>query len=215
MEMIKSALEITRNVAAYHVGEDAEAKYERAEIRRLVHALYELMALQLSFPPGERDVNQVHLLVGDERRALLAVRDRVPAVSVWLTRLIAKAKAEERLDVSSVSLIDAKIHTMVGAYMGANKLVRTPMPFPYVQMVNVLLFIMIYTLPFTFAHRRAHDCPSRAPRTDAPASGLKGRRSVRARTARRAEAVRRGGSESHAQMAGTREPGHEEGGDAR
>ncbi|KAJ1620270.1 Bestrophin/UPF0187 [Pavlovales sp. CCMP2436] len=42
---------------------------------------------------------------------------------------------------------------MVGAWMGADKLVQTPVPYPYVQMLNALLFAYIYTVPFCLAHR--------------------------------------------------------------
>lgn len=150
-DLIKGVRELTRNIAAYHEGEKPEDVEERAELRRLVNMLYELMAQHLQFQKGHRNVNAIRMMKKEERTRLRPVTNRVQVVAAMLTQRVAKNVREGKLSTTAMILIDNKINSMVESWMGADKIVKTPLPYPYVQMLNALLFIYVYTVPFTFA----------------------------------------------------------------
>jgi len=49
-------------------------------------------------------------------------------------------------------LIDPHISNIVASWTGADKVKRTPLPYPYVQLLNLVLGVWVFSLPLTLAH---------------------------------------------------------------
>jgi ion channel-forming bestrophin family protein len=137
--------DLARQTAAYI--DDAKT---RADLARLIPAFFWLAAQTLRRdrtlgPDAER------LLTAEERAALEPVTFRAPVVTAWMTaRLRAEATAG-RLAEQRLQAFDVNLTALNDALGGAERILRTPIPFAYAQHIKIFVVLFCFSAPFVMA----------------------------------------------------------------
>jgi putative membrane protein len=142
--MVNRTRDIARQVVMYI--DDAAI---RADLARLIPAFYFLGAQTLrkdrSFGPAER------LLTDTERAALEPITFRAPVVTAWIgERLRAEANAG-RLSEQRLFALDTNLTAFNDALGGAERILRTPIPFAYAQHIKIFVVLFCFSSPFVMA----------------------------------------------------------------
>jgi predicted membrane chloride channel (bestrophin family) len=93
------------------------------------------------------------MITPNESQVLTPLRNRVSIVAQWLAFRLSESARAGRLSRNDLRLIEGRLSDFVRAWSGAERLVSTPMPYPFVQVLNALLLAYVWSAPFTFAHR--------------------------------------------------------------
>lgn len=138
--------DLTRQASVYITGDDAEARAARTDLRRLVLAWNGLLRQHLR---KERDLAALGaLLTPAERQALEGIRVR-PCVAVqWASARLADCARAGRLTEQRLQLMDANLTALIDAWGGAERIMKTPVPFAYAQHIKTFLALFCFTVPF-------------------------------------------------------------------
>lgn len=147
---VNRSRDLARQAAAYiEGGEEAEA--ERREVARLLSMFFALLRQYLR---KERDLGALGMeLSAEEKAALEPLPVRPTLASVWITRLIAKSAREGRLSREKLHLMDANVTQLVDIWGGAERIMRTPIPFAYAQHIKSFLMLFCFTAPFAMVEQ--------------------------------------------------------------
>ncbi|HWO23447.1 MAG TPA: bestrophin family ion channel [Kofleriaceae bacterium] len=138
------ARDLARQIGAYI--EDAEA---RAALCRLIPAFYWVAAQTLRKEASLG--NAERLLTPDEQAAMSGVTFRAPLVTQWIsTRLRAEAAAG-RLSEARLQVFDGNLTALNDALGGAERILRTPIPFAYAQHIKIFVVLFCFSAPFVLA----------------------------------------------------------------
>jgi putative membrane protein len=137
--------DLARQTAAYI--DDATV---RADLARLIPAFFWLAAQTLRKERGFGP-HAERLLTDSERAALDPITFRAPVVTGWISsRLRAEASAnrlaEQRLQSFELNLIS--LNDSLG---GAERILRTPIPFAYAQHIKIFVVLFCFSAPFVMA----------------------------------------------------------------
>jgi len=142
--IVNRSRDLARQVAAYL--EDPEA---RAAFRRLIPAFYWLAAQTLrrrpDFGPAEP------ALSAEQRRALDGVAFRAPMLTRWMAELLRTEAAAGRLPEPRLQLLDANLTAFNDALGGAERILKTPIPFAYAQHIKLFVVLFCFSTPFVMA----------------------------------------------------------------
>jgi len=142
--IVNRSRDLARQVAAYL--DDAEA---RAAFRRLIPAFYWLAAQGLrrrtELGPAE------HLLTAEQRSALDGVTFRAPLATRWMTELLRGEAGAGRLGEQRLMLLDANLTSFNDSLGGAERILKTPIPFAYAQHIKLFVVLFCFTAPFAMA----------------------------------------------------------------
>jgi ion channel-forming bestrophin family protein len=142
--MVNRTRDLARQAGAYL--EDAEA---RAELRRLIPAFYWLAAQTLRKQPTLG--NAERLLTADERAALAGVTFRAPLVTRWISDRLRAEAAAGRLSEARLQLLDGNLTSFNDSLGGAERILRTPIPFAYAQHIKIFVVLFCLSAPFVLA----------------------------------------------------------------
>jgi len=153
--MVRSCRDMMRVIASYCEGDDEVSQIERAELRRLINMIFALARQHLELPPSRRDltVATMSMVTPNEAKVLKRVRNRVSIAGQWFSFRVNESVRAGRLSKMDVRLIEEHLSSLLAAWQAADKIVHTPLPYPYVQMLNILLVLFVFSAPFTFANR--------------------------------------------------------------
>jgi len=170
-DMVLSTQEMMRLISAYSEGDEEEAQVERAELRRLINMLYAVAREHIE-PTKRRmccstgcgmccstghgasnSLEHLSMITPSESEVLEPITNRVSIVAQWFAFRLSESVRVGRMSRNDVRVVDSRVHDFVRAWAGCARLVSTPVPYPYVQMLNLLLLFYVYSAPFTFAHR--------------------------------------------------------------
>jgi ion channel-forming bestrophin family protein len=118
----------------------------RAALARLVPAFYWLAAQTLRKEPGFGRAEP--LLTDEERRALDGVGFRTPLVTRWMADRLRDEAAAGRLTEPRLQLLDANLTAFNDALGGAERILRTPIPFAYAQHIKIFVALFCFSSPF-------------------------------------------------------------------
>lgn len=142
--IVNRSRDLARQVAAYI--EDAEA---RAAFRRLIPAFYWLAAQTLrrraALGPAER------VLTSEQRSALDGIAFRAPVATRWMTEQLRAEAAAGRLGEQRLQLLDANLTAFNDALGGAERILKTPIPFAYAQHIKIFVVLFCFSAPFAMA----------------------------------------------------------------
>jgi len=138
--------DLARQAASYVEGDSAEAAAARREIRRHIVLFYALLRQHLR---KERDLGTLGVPTSDEERAALAdVTVRPCLAAYWLSAGLMKTMKAGFLSEERLQLMDANVTTLVESWGGAERIMRTPIPFAYAQHIKSFLTLFCFTAPF-------------------------------------------------------------------
>jgi putative membrane protein len=146
---VNRSRDLARQAAAYIDG--SAGADERREIARLLSVFYALLRQYLR---KERDLDALGAPISAEERAALEPLAVRPALaSVWLTRVLAKSAREGRISAEKLHFMDANVTALVDIWGGAERILKTPIPFAYAQHIKSFLMLFCFTAPFAMVEQ--------------------------------------------------------------
>jgi ion channel-forming bestrophin family protein len=138
------ARDLARQVGAYV--EDAEA---RAALCRLIPAFYWVAAQTLRKAASLG--NAERLLTADEQAAIAGATFRAPLVTKWISARLRAEAAAGRLSEARLQAFDGNLTALNDALGGAERILRTPIPFAYAQHIKIFVVLFCFSAPFVLA----------------------------------------------------------------
>src|SRR5262249_35867263 len=87
--------------------------------------------------------------ISDEERAALAdVVVRPCLAAYWLSEALMRCRKAGRLSEEQLRLMDANVSAFFDMWGGAERIMRTPIPFAYAQHIKSFLTLFCFTVPF-------------------------------------------------------------------
>jgi ion channel-forming bestrophin family protein len=143
---VNRARDLVRQTASYVEGDDADAAAGRREVRRHVVLLYALLRQYLR---KERDLGMLGVPISDEERVALAdIAVRPCLAAYWLTEALMKSRKAGRISEERLKLMDANVSAFLDMWGGAERIMRTPIPFAYAQHIKSFLTLFCFSVPF-------------------------------------------------------------------
>ncbi|MFT3774840.1 MAG: bestrophin family protein [Minicystis sp.] len=144
--IINRSRDIVRQSLCFIEGEDEEVRRSRRAIQRYVMMFYGLLRQYLR---AERDLDDVGIeLTAAERAALEPAAVRPNLAVVWMTEEFTKHLRAGRLSEQRMQLIDGNITAFVDYWGGAERIMRTPVPFAYAQHIKSFLTLFCLSAPW-------------------------------------------------------------------
>jgi putative membrane protein len=144
--IINRSRDIIRQSAILIEGDGEEVAASRRAIRRYVNMFYGLLRQYLR---GERNLDEVGVeLTAEERAALEPAAVRPNLAVLWLTEEIVKNARAGRLTEQRLQLMDANVTAFVDYWGGAERIMKTPVPFAYAQHIKSFLTLFCFTAPW-------------------------------------------------------------------
>lgn len=142
--MVNRTRDLARQVGAYVA--DPEA---RAALARLIPAFYWVAAQTLRKQPTLGQAER--LLTADEKAALAGVTFRGPLVTRWIADRLRAEAAAGRLSDVRLQMLDTNLTSLNDSLGGAERILRTPIPFAYAQHIKIFVVLFCFSAPFVLA----------------------------------------------------------------
>jgi putative membrane protein len=143
---VNRARDLVRQASSYIDGDDEGAAAARRDVRRHVVLLYALLRQYLRH---ERELATLGVpLTDDERSALHDVVARPNLAVHWLTAELMGSLRAGRLSEQRLQLMDGNVTALVDCWGGAERIMRTPIPFAYAQHIKSFLLLFCLSAPF-------------------------------------------------------------------
>jgi len=114
------------------------------DLQRQLCACYGLIRLHLR---DQRDLTGVNL-TAEERSALEPLKNRHIVYLGWITRRLQEAHKAGTIDNMTYLAMDGNLTSLMDQLGGAERIVRTPIPFAYAQHIKGFLFLFCFSVPF-------------------------------------------------------------------
>lgn len=138
--MVNRTRDLARQIACWVDDERA-----RAELVRLVTLFYAVAAMTLR---RERDLSKLgERITAEERAALEPLNHRTPVVIAW----IGKRAASHLQNEQRLFAIDQNLTALNDCLGGAERILKTPIPFAYAQHIKTFVMLFVFTAPFAMA----------------------------------------------------------------
>lgn len=140
--MVNRTRDLARQIGMY-----VEDPAARAALGKLVPAFYWLAAQTLRRQPTE--LGRAGELLDDvQRRTLDGVTFRAPVVLRWIGERLRGEAAAGRLSEQRLHMLDANLTALNDALGGAERILRTPIPFAYAQHIKIFVVLFCFSAPF-------------------------------------------------------------------
>jgi putative membrane protein len=143
--IVNRSRDFARQAAAWLI-DDASF---RADLRRLLVAMVALIHQRLR---KETDLSPLATwLSEDERKRLEPLGARALTVATWLSQRLAERAKNGQLSEQRLQAMDANLTALVDAMGGAERIVKTPVPFAYAQHIKIFVSLFCLTVPFAMS----------------------------------------------------------------
>jgi putative membrane protein len=140
--LVNNCRDLSRQSGAYLAGSSPEV---RARVRRQVIALYGTIRHYLR---RETDLADLADVLDDAERRALAAHSAPPLlVASWLTETFAAEHRAGRLSPQELQLLDATLGDVIDLWGGAERILKTPVPFAYAHHIKGFLTLFCITSP--------------------------------------------------------------------
>jgi len=144
--IVNRSRDIVRQAAHLIDGDGEEVAESRREIRRYVVMYYGLLRQYLR---AQRNLDEVGVELTEAERAALEPAVVRPNLAVlWLTAEIMKNLRAGRLTEERMRQMDANVTALVDNWGGAERIMRTPVPFAYAQHIKSFLTLFCLSAPW-------------------------------------------------------------------
>ena len=143
---VNRARDLVRQATSFIEGDDALGRGHRREIARQTVLFYALLRQYLR---KERELENLGVPLDEAERAALreaAVRPNLAAH--WLTARLVRAQRDGRLSEEKLRLMDNNITSFLDSWGGAERIMKTPIPFAYAQHIKSFLTLFCVSAPF-------------------------------------------------------------------
>jgi putative membrane protein len=143
--LVNRARDLCRQAASFIEGDDAAARRDRAEVKRLTVVLYALIRQYLR---KERSLDAIAALTDEERRALEPIAVRPCVAFTWISRRLVACARAGRLTEHRLAAMDQNLTSFSDNWGGAERIMKTPVPFAYAHHIKAFLIVFAFTAPF-------------------------------------------------------------------
>lgn len=142
--IVNRARDLARQVATYV--EDASL---RTDIGRQIVAMVALINQMLR---RESDLTLLgDELTEDERRRLEPVKPRHTVMAQWISSRLRRQADAGKLSEIRLQIMDANLTSLIDSLGGAERILKTPVPFAYAQHIKTFVLLFCLTVPFAMA----------------------------------------------------------------
>jgi len=126
-------------------------------LQELRRRLIIFFGLQRQFLRNERNLEDLRAeLTNVEREQLESVNHRPLAYLSSLSRFFEDLRSKGVIESELCRNIDMNLGNLVDSLGGAERILRTPVPFAYAQHIKGFLFVFCFSLPFVLAEPTGH-----------------------------------------------------------
>jgi ion channel-forming bestrophin family protein len=144
--IVNRSRNVVRQATSYLEGPDEAAQEARREVRRLTIIIFALLRQYLR---KERDLDTLGApLTPEERHALESIKVRPNLAIYWLSALLMSNLKAGRLTEDRLRMLDENLTQLVELWGGAERIMKTPLPFAYAQHIKGFLTLFCVTVPF-------------------------------------------------------------------
>ncbi len=144
--MVNRARDLMRQGLSYIEGDAAGARVHQLDLQRKIVVLY---ALIRQFLRDERDLSALGAtLTPGERAALEPVQVRPTVAFTWISNLLAACAREGRISEQRLMRMDGNLTSFSDSWGGAERILKTPIPFAYAHHIKAFLVLFAFTAPF-------------------------------------------------------------------
>lgn len=141
-EMVNNSRDLARKTAAYLVDSPQET---RENIGRYIIALFAVIRRSLR---RERDMSELAALLADSEREELEESSAPPLiVARWLTDQLHIENRAGRVSDTKLRVFDPNITELIRLWGGAERILKTPIPFAYAHHIKGFLLVFCLTSP--------------------------------------------------------------------
>eukprot|EP00756_Hemistasia_phaeocysticola_P054654 Hpha_TRINITY_DN30568_c0_g1::TRINITY_DN30568_c0_g1_i1::g.193572::m.193572/K08994/yneE; putative membrane protein len=172
--MVRGCTELMRQACAYIDSDAEKATADRWALRAISLTMLRIISMEVSAVPTDDEEGRAALAerckeLGEagmdvqslSRPEVFDVRSLIPVLATRASMVLASSRADGYITSSRQMMeMDRQIHDITAAWLSCRKIKDTPMPFPYVQMLNFFLIVFVYTLPFAIAHTFSWGTPA-------------------------------------------------------
>jgi putative membrane protein len=150
--MVNRSRDLARQAMSY-----VDEADDRATLVRHIQLTYALIRQHVR---RERDLGDLGPVVADgERAALEPVACRPNVVMRWISDRLAGAATNGRLSEHRLALMDQNLTTFADCLGGAERILKTPIPFAYAQHIKSFLALFCFSAPFAMAQSMGWTTP--------------------------------------------------------
>ncbi|MFO0758165.1 MAG: bestrophin family ion channel [Byssovorax sp.] len=154
---VNRARDLARQAVSFVEGDDAIGRAHRQEIVQKTVLLYALLRQYLR---KERELENLGVPLRDEEKEALREAVVRPCLAVhWMTAAMVKAQADGRLSEEKLRLMDNNITSFLDAWGGAERIMKTPIPFAYAQHIKSFLTLFCLSAPFAMVESMKWSTP--------------------------------------------------------
>jgi putative membrane protein len=155
--IVNRSRNLLRQSMSYIDGTDEAAQEARRELRRLTVVFYALLRQYLR---KERDLDTLGAPITPGERAALEPINVRPNLAVhWLTVALRDNLKAGRTSEERLRLLDENITQLVELWGGAERIMKTPIPFAYAQHIKGFLTLFCFTVPFALVETMKYFTP--------------------------------------------------------
>jgi putative membrane protein len=140
--LVNASRDLARQTASYLA---PTATAEREAAARYLRALYVTIRHYLRHERESPELDE--LLTAEERRQLAATRAPPLRVARLLSDVYAREAAAGRLSEERLHAIDLNITRIIDQWGGAERILKTPVPFAYAHHIKLFLILWVFTVP--------------------------------------------------------------------
>jgi len=142
-EMVTQSRDLARKTAGYLVDSPFET---RERIGRYIIAMFATIRRSLR---RERDAEELTVLLSADELVILESSSAPPLILArWLTDLFHAENMAGRLSETKLRIFEPNITEMIRLWGGAERILKTPIPFAYAHHIKGFLFLFCVTSPF-------------------------------------------------------------------
>ena len=142
--MVNRARDLARQIRTFVDDRDTAV-----ELRRWVAAM---IALIMQMLRRETDLEPLaHLLPEDERKRLEPFSPRHTIAAEWISSRLRALADAGKLSEHRLQLMDANLTSLIDQLGGAERILKTPVPFAYAQHIKTFVLLFVFTVPFAMS----------------------------------------------------------------
>jgi putative membrane protein len=138
--VVNRSRDLARQIASYVTSAE-----DRSELQRQIVAMAALINQMLR---KQRDLSLLGELLTERERELLADAAPRPAMAAqWISARLARLADAGRLSELRLQLMDANLTQLIDELGGAERIMKTPVPFAYAQHIKMFTVVFCFTVP--------------------------------------------------------------------
>ena len=153
--LVRAARELTRQMCAYTKDDrTGEMAAMRERMRRYTVLVFRVIVMAVRRDQDLDSLVKAKWLTVSERTKMESTgnpKARPSIVATWMSQCLYDMFQKGKINAAVLKKMDSNVSAFIEGWMGMNKIVSTPMVFPYTQMLSIFMVLFIFSIPFPLA----------------------------------------------------------------